>query len=176
MGALVLAAGVCLAALLWRGGDEGGIDSVYALVFGDPDLGPVDFARLERRTRPNDALACPPDRCSGVSIDFPSPVLPVSAERLRAIVTEVAAAEPGTEVVGSAEGLQDQYVVRTPLMRFPDTVSVEIIGLGPERSTLALYSRSQIGYSDWGVNRARIERWLKRIGEIATEAPPVTEG
>jgi uncharacterized protein (DUF1499 family) len=53
------------------------------------------------------------------------------------------------------------------MMRFPDTIDVLIIGCGEGRSTLALYSRSQIGRSDLGINRARLERWLRRIGEKA---------
>jgi uncharacterized protein (DUF1499 family) len=43
----------------------------------------------------------------------------------------------------------------------------EVIEQGPNLSTLALYSRSQIGRSDFGVNRRRIERWVERIGALA---------
>jgi uncharacterized protein (DUF1499 family) len=172
----LLAAGLGFAAFLRRGDETSRLDGIYARLFGDPDLGPVDFAHLERRPYANDALACPEGRCPGIRVDLVSPVFPVPPERLRAIVMEVAANEPGAEVVGSAEGWQDQYVVRSRVMRFPDTVSVEIFGLGPDRSTLALYSRSQIGHYDFGVNRARIERWLERIGAIAAEPPPVSEG
>jgi uncharacterized protein (DUF1499 family) len=50
-------------------------------------------------------------------------------------------------------------------MRFPDTINVLIIPISADASTLALYSRSQIGYSDWGVNRKRLERWLERIAQ-----------
>jgi uncharacterized protein (DUF1499 family) len=38
------------------------------------------------------------------------------------------------------------------------------------RSTLALYSRSQLGHGDMGVNRARIERWLAKLAEQAPVA------
>jgi uncharacterized protein (DUF1499 family) len=58
-------------------------------------------------------------------------------------------------------------------MRFPDTVDALVVGRGEGRSTVALYSRSQVGYSDLGVNRARIARWLERIGEsVSREARP----
>jgi uncharacterized protein (DUF1499 family) len=31
------------------------------------------------------------------------------------------------------------------------------------QATLAIYSRSLIGHGDFGVNRARIERWLAAL-------------
>ena len=48
-------------------------------------------------------------------------------------------------------------------MRFPDTVSVVYFPKGAKRSNLAIYSRSQIGYSDMGVNKSRIENWLNGL-------------
>jgi len=166
----VLAAGLAVA--LARGSEPGGIDDVYHAVFGAPDLGPVEFETMERRSRPNDALACPAELCRKARPDLVPPVFPVPGERLRAIVAEVAMEDSDTQIVYSARWEeQDRYVARTRLMRFPDTVSVRILGQGEDRSTLALYSRSQIGYSDWGVNRKRIDRWLARIGEIAAKGP-----
>ncbi|MDF2690080.1 MAG: hypothetical protein K0Q80_3046, partial [Microvirga sp.] len=57
-------------------------------------------------------------------------------------------------------------LVRTRFMRFPDTVVVQVFDRGEDASTLALYSRSQVGRSDFGVNRRRIERWVARIGTL----------
>jgi uncharacterized protein (DUF1499 family) len=48
-------------------------------------------------------------------------------------------------------------------MRFPDTVDIEVLPVGDNQSTLAIYSRSLIGRSDLGVNRARVERWLAKL-------------
>jgi uncharacterized protein (DUF1499 family) len=163
--------------LLWRSPEVSAFDRAYALVFGPPDLGPVDFATLTRRSSPNDALACPADLCPNAKSDLVPPVFAVPAERLRAIVAEVALAEADAEIVSSGEGdEQDRYVVRTRLMRFPDTVDVRIIRQGEARATLALYSRSQIGYSDLGTNRARIERWLAAIAGRVAETPETTVG
>ncbi|MGJ3264127.1 MAG: DUF1499 domain-containing protein [Salinarimonas sp.] len=166
-----LVAGAGFAFLLWRGQEPGGIDDVYTAMLGPADLGPVAFERLARRESPNDALACPQDLCAAEP-DFVTPIYDVPGARLREIVVAVAADEPGTEQVYA--GLRDEvdrFVVRTPLMRFPDTVSARIYGAGPGRSRLALYSRSQIGYSDMGVNRERLTRWLDAIAErVAAEA------
>ncbi len=163
--------------LFWRGAESHALDDAYALVFGTPDLGPVEFASLTRRSSPNDALACPADLCPKAKADLAPPTFDVPAERLRAIVAEVALAEPNTALVSTEDGgEQDRYVARTRLMRFPDTVDVRVIPQGEGRSTLALYSRSQIGYSDLGANRERIERWLAAIAARAAEKPETTEG
>ena len=163
---LLALAALGFSVMLWRGEEPGGIDDLYIALFGRPDLGPVEFATLERRSSPNDALACPPGVCPKARADIEPPVFPVAGEQLRRIVSEVAQSEPNTRLVYSSRwGEEDRYVAYTPLMRFPDTISVMIVGEGEGRSTLAIYSRSQIGYGDLGANRARVERWLRKIGE-----------
>jgi uncharacterized protein (DUF1499 family) len=152
--------------LRWRGPEPGGIDDAYALLFGKADLGPVEFETLTRRRSGNDALACPAGVCPRASADLVPPLYPVPAERLREIVRAAAAADRGTELIYSgSRDLQDRFLVRTPLMRFPDTVDALAIARGTRESTLALYSRSQIGLSDFGANRARLVRWLARIDD-----------
>ncbi|GGK35560.1 DUF1499 domain-containing protein [Salinarimonas ramus] len=169
--ATALLAGAGFGFLLWRGPEPGGIDDVYTALFGPADLGPVDFERMARSDSPNDALACPEGVCAA-PVDIVTPVYDVPGARLREIVVEVASAEPRTDIVyASIREETDRFVARTGLMRYPDTIAARIYGAGPGRSRLALYSRSQIGYSDMGVNRARLERWLEEIERrVAAEA------
>ena len=151
--------------LVWRGSEPGGIEDAWALVFGRPDLGPVDFQTFKRRATPNDALACPPDLCANAKPDLTPPVYPVSGERLRHLVAEAALADPDTQPVFAGRwDDHDRYLARSRILRFPDTIDVLVIERAENQATLALYSRSQIGLGDFGVNRARIERWLTRIG------------
>jgi uncharacterized protein (DUF1499 family) len=150
---------------LWRGW-ETGLDRAWQGVFGSPDLGPVEFSTLRRRATPNDALICPRDVCPQAQADAEPPVFPVPGARLRSLVSEVALAEPGTSLIEKGQQ-QDRFLVRTRFMRFPDTVIMQVFDQGEDASTLALYSRSQIGSSDFGVNRRRIERWVARIGMLA---------
>ena len=157
-------AGLGLGYGLWRGW-EAGLDRVWQSIFGPPDLGPVDFAALRRRGSPNDALICPRAFCPGTP-DSEPPVFALSGARLRGLVSEAVSADPGVSLVQSSPR-QDRYLARTRLMRYPDTIVAEVIEQGPNLSTLALYSRSQIGRSDFGVNRRRIERWVERIGALA---------
>jgi uncharacterized protein (DUF1499 family) len=158
-----IATGAGFSYLLWRGDEPGGIDDVYAMAFGPPDQGSVDFATLQRTNSPNDALACPDTICV-TRIDVVTPVYPVTGAELRLIVRDVAREQPGTQIVYAARWEEeDRFVVRSKLMRFPDTINARIFGAGDEGAMLALYSRSQIGYSDLGANEERIRAWLAGI-------------
>jgi uncharacterized protein (DUF1499 family) len=140
------------------------LEGAWALVFGPPDLGAVDFATLARRRTPNDALVAPEGLCRQADVDRVAPAHRVPAERLRAILAEVALSERGTTRL-AATGAQDRFLVRTPFFRFPDTVNAEAVPRGEGEAALALYSRSQIGGYDFGVNGARLARWLARVDE-----------
>ncbi|WP_375456012.1 hypothetical protein [uncultured Methylobacterium sp.] len=165
VGGLVLLGG-WFGVLVARGEEPGGIEEAWMLL-GPPDLGPVDVATLAR-TR-GDALACPPDHCR-VRADIVAPTLPVSGERLRAIVAAVAAGEPRTErVFEDRWAEEDRYVARSKVLRLPDTIAVAIVGAGQGRATLALYARPQFALTDLGGNRARLVRWLARIEALARD-------
>lgn len=141
---------------------------------GPPDLGDVVFESLERRTTPNDALACPPGICAARS-DVTPPVFAMPARELRAAFREAVASEPALERVAENESaLMERYIQRTELMRFPDTIAVRFFDVGEGRSSVALYARSQIGTDDWGVNRARIERWLEGLRRKAQPIGPTS--
>jgi len=142
-----------------------GIERLWTAVFGPPDLGPVDFTRLVRRTTPNDALVCPQGLCGNAVPDLPAPVFALPARDLRDRIVAIAMAEPGAvQVAEAGSGRGDRFVVRTPWMRYPDTVDVMVLPLEGGQSTVALYSRSQIGRSDLGANLARLKRWLAALG------------
>ncbi len=80
------------------------------------------------------------------------------------------ASEPNvTTVEIDDSALVDRYVQRSRVLQLPDTIVMRYVDLEPgKRSTLAIYSRSQLGYSDLGVNRARIERLLGKLEKLAT--------
>ncbi len=163
--AVVAAAAIAILAAFLIAGPE----RIWGL-FGPPDLGPVNFETLKRRSSPNDSLACPQNLCIAKS-DVTPPLFAVSAPELEKAFAKVIASEPRVEQVASDDGgLTQRYVQRTKIMRFPDTIVVRFIDLGDGRSTIALYSRSQLGESDFGVNHARIERWLEKLSK---EAPAV---
>lgn len=132
------------------------------------DTALVDFAALARSTTPNDSLACPADFCSA-KVDFVTEAAPLSAPDLAAKVVAVIGAEPRTELaMKDADGLHLVFVQRSRLMRFPDTVNIAITPVDAGHATIAIYSRSNYGYGDFGVNLARVEDWLTKLGIAAT--------
>ena len=91
--------------------------------FGPPDLGPVAFETLERRTTPNDALVCPPHLCKARS-DLVPPLFAVDANGLRAAMAKVIASEPRIALVHTNDAaLTEQRAIgisghgRRPLYR-----------------------------------------------------------
>ncbi len=79
----------------------------------------------------------------------------------------VIASEPRVAIVFAGDDeLTERYIQRSALLRFPDTIVVRYFDLPGEMSTLAVYSRSQLGYSDMGKNKARVERWLDKLRRI----------
>lgn len=135
-------------------------------LFGDPDLGPVAFETLQRRSTPNDALACPPAFCQARS-DLAPPLYAVSAPHLRSLFATMMASEPRVVRVASDDAsMTERYVQRSKWLGFPDTIVVQFLDRPNGASTLALYSRSQLGAGDLGVNRQRIERWLDKLSAL----------
>jgi uncharacterized protein (DUF1499 family) len=130
------------------------------------DIGPVDWTMLTRHPTPNDALICPAADCPNAKPDEESKVYAMTPAELLARLKTIALAESDT-VELSCEPHCDRtarFVQYTRLMRYPDTIDCEVLPAGAGRSTLAIYSRSLVGRKDFGVNRARIQRWLAALG------------
>ena len=129
------------------------------------DIGPADWATLNRHDTPNDALVCPAGHCPNAKADEEPKVYPVPPIELLARVRQIALAEPDTGEL-PCEPQCDRtarFVQYTRLMRYPDTIDVEILPADEGRSTLAVYSRSLVGRKDFGVNHARLRRWLAAL-------------
>jgi len=65
-----------------------------------------------------------------------------------------------TELASKENGKQRMYVQLSAFWHFPDFIDVKFISLGSNRSSIAVYSRSRFGYSDFGVNKKRVKTWL----------------
>lgn len=140
--------------------------------FGTPDLGPVDFDVLERRTTPNDALVCPQGFCKAKS-DLTAPEFKVSVTALRAAMAKVIATEPRTILVERNDAaLTERYIQRSAALKFPDTIVVRYIE-NPDGTSFAMYSRSQLGHSDLGANLSRLQRWLNKLEQYVAPATAI---
>jgi hypothetical protein len=123
----------------------------------------VDIAAL-RSPLPQPAfLACPPGYCH-VREAAASPIFAVPWLRLQDGWRRLIQAEPrAVEVVQDPPDRRFVYIVHTPMLGFPDIVTVEFAAIGPKSSGIALFSRSRYGRSDFGTNRRRVEGWLARL-------------
>jgi len=72
----------------------------------------------------------------------------------------IARATPRTSVLaGSVADGMVTYVTRSRVFGFPDYSTVR-----QEGDDLLIHARLRFGQSDMGVNRARVEQWLRRLG------------
>src|SRR5262249_17226922 len=113
---------------------------------------------------------CPPDYCLAAAT-IASPVFDLPWDRLRDYWVEMISGE--TRVVRPVADLGPRryiYIQHSPILRFPDIVTVELVPLGPTRSSLALDSRSRYGEYDFRKNKKRIERWLFLLQKVARPA------
>lgn len=133
------------------------------ICFGPAPVQTVDFGNLVLKETPNQHLVCPPDFCAAKP-HAESPVFNEPIQSLKERWFALIKRQPRTELAGS-DPQNERYTfrVRTAVIHFPDDVTVQFIALDDERSTLAIYSRSHYGYSDFGVNRRRIESWLREL-------------
>ncbi|MGG7566406.1 DUF1499 domain-containing protein [Rhodovulum sp. DZ06] len=125
----------------------------------------VDPVEGARTGKPNDVLVGPM-----AGADRPAPTWDASPEMLMHSFSMVAeGAENTTLLAGSEQALHATWIQRTPLMAFPDYISVRALP-AEGGATLAIWSRSRYGHSDLGVNARRVADWiaavdLPRVGE-----------
>jgi len=110
----------------------------------------------------NSFLSCPPGYCQASAA--PSPVFAIPVMQLVDLTRRVMADEGQVFVVDTLPEMRGFTAIqRTPLLHFPDIVTLEFVALAPDRSSLAIYSRARYGRSDFGTNRRRVLRWLNEI-------------
>lgn len=123
---------------------------------------PVDLRTIDRTSAPNDALACPPGTCSAAA-DIESPVVDADADTLLERARTTLSRQPRTELTGEDPSLKQLvFVQRSRLLGFTDTVTVQAVKVG-DGASLIVYSKSDVGYWDIGVNRSRVNRWLALV-------------
>jgi uncharacterized protein (DUF1499 family) len=120
----------------------------------------LDFESLRLTSRPNQFLIAP----KGLTQAAPheeSPVFVLAVERLCNAYSAMIESQPRVEIrLRSEDSRRWELVQRSRLFRFADDVSVRFIDNCNGTATLAIYSRSRLGYADLGVNRRRVQCWL----------------
>jgi uncharacterized protein (DUF1499 family) len=128
---------------------------------GIPAPTSLNFATLQLPASPNTCLLTP-SVAPGQGHLHRDP-LPASPEAVMAALDRVAASMPRCfPLVRFPVRNQTKWVVRSALMNYPDIVVAEAAPVAGGTG-LWLYSRSLIGWSDMGVNRARVMAWLEAL-------------
>ena len=123
----------------------------------------LDFATLQRPWKPNNYLLAPAG-LTAAQADGAAPEFNVAPDRLIDALRRIAIAQPRTVETGFDRQLnQAEFVQRSAFFRFPDTLTARAVPLEGGRAALALYSRARYGIRDFGVNRARVEDWLRQL-------------
>ena len=132
----------------------------------------VDIRALRSPLPGNAYLACPAGYCAAAEA-APSPSFDMAWERLRDYWLEMIAADPrAVRAGGDPDRRRFFLVAHSPLLRFPDVVTVEFVALPETRSSLAIYSRARYGKYDFGKNRKRVQRWLLMLQRVAAQRRP----
>ena len=140
-------------------------DEMMIGYFPEGDRVDIDFTTVTLKDSPNQYLVCPQDLCNGQQ-HLMSKTYAAPAETLRDRFDDLIVREPRVERIHvSDDGMQTDYVQRTELMQYPDWITVKVISLSSQTSTLAIYSRSVYGYGDNGVNKARIDALLAELDQ-----------
>ncbi len=134
----------------------------------------VSIAELRSPLPKPSFLACPPGYCSAAEA-IASPMFDLPWDRLHDYWIEVISGQKRLVSV-AADSRRVVYIQHSPIFRFPDVVTVEFAPLGPNRSSIAIYSRSRYGEYDFGKNRKRVERWLFLLQRVAQPATPRRAG
>ena len=136
-----------------------GVAAAMRLVGSDPAVWHVPVSEAVRPGASNDYLA------ATASYADAAPDLALAGDAQDAVewleaLDHHAMGEPRVErVAGSPAEGRITWVQRSAVFGFPDYITAE--ARDAER---AIWSRSRYGRSDFGVNRARVERWLSRLG------------
>jgi len=124
-----------------------------------------DFSTLKLGWRPNQFLMLPAGFTAEADAHQTSPVLAASptmaCEKLVAIIEQ----EPRIEWrEKDLDGQRLELIQRSKTFGFPDRISIAVFAGGtPETAALAVYSRAKVGIRDFGVNKARITRWVSAL-------------
>jgi uncharacterized protein (DUF1499 family) len=126
----------------------------------------LDFSQLRRPKSPNTCLVAPQEVVTRARIDRPPPEFGCTPQTLfERLETFVRTERRVRDIRIDADQRVLAFVAVSGFLKFKDDVDVRVLEVpnAPDRSTIAVYSRSRTGHSDLGVNARRVERMLKAL-------------
>jgi uncharacterized protein (DUF1499 family) len=124
----------------------------------------TDFATLALTWKPNQFLVLPAGYPAKAKAHLVSPAFAKTPDQVLDALKRIALAEPRTALLAEDRAKRHVSLVqKSKTFRFPDFIDAEAVPLSGGQTALAVYSRAKFGIRDFGVNRARVERWLAAL-------------
>ncbi len=140
--------------------------SAIALTGCHKTMRPIHFNHLVLPSTPNYALAA--------YAGFPTPshfvvkTYPIPQKELAEKLIDTLKDMPRIQSVKEDnKNYEYTFIQRTKFIRFPDWIDVKVYSIDDHTSTFVMLSRSQYGYSDFGVNKKRIQNFLQTFNSDA---------
>lgn len=139
------------------------VSGLFALViFAAVGMRVVPMDAVRFHTRP--ALAVPPSSPNFALLRGADAVIVQAPPAdVAARVVQKARADRATLLAGGPEAGFVTYVYRSRLMGFPDSFSLTLDPTDEGGTRVEIFSRSRFGYSDLGVNAARVADWVDAL-------------
>ena len=129
----------------------------------DPKVWHIDPLTAPASSTPNDYRVAPIEM-TDQRVDREAPVYTEKPHVLAQAFDNFALNQRGTvRIAGLPAELMMTYVQTSENIGAPDYITIRFIEVGDGQSTVAIYSRSRFGYGDLGVNKRRVESWLKTM-------------
>jgi hypothetical protein len=135
---------------------------------------PIDLRGLRPGRRPNHFFIAPV-RYANLAVDATCPPLLLDADRLFALAVAVIERQPRVRrTAHDPVRRRAAFEQRSAGLGFVDDIDIAAEPLGVAQAALAIYSRSRVGFWDFGVNRRRALGWLAEIcAEVRPALPPL---
>ena len=148
--------------------------TVFVLLFGlavwmrslehDPKRWHVVLWEASRTGDRNDYFLAPAS-FDLIAVDRRAPLFATDARTLMWRIDAIANNQGAKRIAGSVDELHATYVEQSRVFAFPDYITVRAIE-EDGGSTLMIWSRARFGSADMGVNRKRIENWMRRLERL----------
>lgn len=120
----------------------------------------IDFQTL--KTEDDDYLMCAPAACLESEVDAKSDIYNVSRSELSQALFSYTDNNVLIRTYRRDLSLwQFDFTERLNSEKFPHVITVQLIAISPEQSSLNIYSRSELGGSNTIVHKERVDRWLR---------------
>jgi len=125
-------------------------EALFALIFPDNEIKPLDLDALRRSRSPNDFLLADADLTPASSDGESVEIVGLDLDAIHAAVRRYALDEKGG-TLRDKQALSGVYVIRTPVLKYPNGLYYWIEP-SEQGARVSLYSKSIYGHIDYGKN------------------------